>query len=377
MKIVIDLRIYGPQVSGGLGRYNQQLVKYLLTQDRVNQYILVFKDKPIDLPALPDNFQVKIYNCSWYGFREQFIYSGWLKKLKPDLVHFTHFNVPLFYNGQFVVTIHDLIMTKFPSRRASRLNVFMFALKYFFYDKVMRHALRKAVKIITVSNFVAEDIKEYYKLTTKEASKICTIYEGLTLEDRLLGPQPPILPKKFFLYVGNAYPHKNLEFLVKTFWQFLKRYPDFYLILVGPPSYFYQRLKSFVAEKKESQHIIFPGFVSDQDLPYYYQQATAYIFPSLYEGFGLPPLEAMFYRLPVLSSNSSCLPEILGDVVLFFDPQNDQDLLRKMNIVSKDQDLREDLINRGLEQIKKYSWSKMVGEIIKVYNEIGHYPQSK
>lgn len=370
MKIAIDLRMYGPQASGGIGRYNQQLLKHLIAQDQNNQYVLIFKTQPTDLPKLPANFQVRIYNCQWYSFREQFIYPRWLKKLKVDLIHFTHFNVPLLYNQRFVVTIHDLIMTKFPSRRASRLNAFMFALKYFFYDKVMKHALSKAERIITVSRFGAEDLKAYYRLRGPAAAKVCTIYEGLTLADQLPSQPAPALPAKFFLYVGNAYPHKNLEFLVETFLQFLIKHPDFYLVIVGPPSYFYQRLKDFVFKQKNSDHIIFPGFVSDGDLPHYYQKALAYVFPSLYEGFGLPPLEAMFYRLPVLASQSSCLPEILGEAALYFNPHEHQDLLTKMERIISDSKLRQELVTKGLRQSKKYSWSTMAKEIISVYNSL-------
>ena len=129
MKIVIDLRIFGLE-SGGLGRYNQKLFENLIVlDDRNNQYILLFKEKPDDLPPLPDNFKIKVCNCHWYTLKEQIILPFFLSKLKPDLVHFTHFNVPLFYKGKFIVTIHDLIMSRFPSRGASTLNRVLFFLK--------------------------------------------------------------------------------------------------------------------------------------------------------------------------------------------------------------------------------------------------------
>ena len=366
MKIVIDMRMYGSRI-GGLGRYNEKLLEYLVKQDSDHQYVLILRKWTDDFPKLPKNFSVKVCNCKWYSFKEQFVLPFVLKKLKPDLVHFTHFNVPVLYKGKFVVTIHDLIMTKFPSRRASRLNTFMFAIKNFFYEKVIRHAVKKSTKIITVSDFTAQDVIEHFELSEEESKKVQTVYNGLTVLDKK--PTKKLeLPEKFFVYIGNAYPHKNLDFLIQVFCKFVERYPDYYLILAGTKNYFYQKLEQQVKDCKKSKHVIFPGYASDEDLIQYYSKATAYIFPSLYEGFGLPPLEAMACKLPVLSSNSSCLPEVLGDSVLYFDPNDEEELLRKMNIIVKDEALREELIDRGLERIKLYSWDKMAKEILEIYN---------
>jgi glycosyltransferase involved in cell wall biosynthesis len=132
------------------------------------------------------------------------------------------------------------------------------------------------------------------------------------------------LPEKFFLYIGNAYPHKNLEFLIAVFKDFLKTNPDFYLVLVGTYNYFYQQLEKFT-----DKHVVFAGFIPDKKLASYYRQAHAYIFPSLYEGFGLPPLEALAHQTPVLSSSTSCLPEILEDAVLYFDPKKQSRFIKQ------------------------------------------------
>ncbi|PIR06329.1 MAG: hypothetical protein COV55_04335 [Candidatus Komeilibacteria bacterium CG11_big_fil_rev_8_21_14_0_20_36_20] len=363
MKIVIDLRIFGLE-SGGLGRYNQKLFENLIVlDDRNNQYILLFKEKPDDLPPLPDNFKIKVCNCHWYTLKEQIILPFVLSKLKPDLVHFTHFNVPLFYKGKFIVTIHDLIMSRFPSRGASTLNRVLFFLKYRLYNQIIKHAVKKSIKIIAVSKFTAQDIKDYFKLSEQEAKKIKVIYEGVTIPQ---ATETKIdLLERFFLYIGNAYPHKNLKFLIKAFQEFLKKHPDFYLILVGNKDYFYQRL----IKKISNKNIIFTGFVPDNQLSNYYQQATAYIFPSLYEGFGLPPLEAMAYNLPVLSSKAASLPEVLGQAALYFDPGDERDLLNKMELIVDDQNLRDKLKSAGQEQIKKYSWQKMAQKIIEFYRK--------
>lgn len=360
MLIAIDLRIYGPKY-GGLGRYNQQLLDQLIKLDSKNQYVLLFREK--QNIGLPENFSSKIVDCRWYTIKEQFVLPKILNKIKPDLVHFPHFNVPIFYKGKFIVTIHDLIMTKFPSKRATTLNKLFFFIKYWFYKKVISQAIKNATQIIAVSKFTSKDIKEYFNLNDQEAKKINVVYEGLTITNSDK-PASFALPKNYFLYVGNSYPHKNLEFLIKTFAEFIEKHPEYYLVLVGNKNYFYQRLE----KENKSKNIIFAGFVSDEQINDYYKRATAYIFPSLYEGFGLPALEAMAQNTPVISSNSSCLPEILGQSALYFDPNDQKDLLDKMEKLVNTPDLVNILKKNGYIQSQKYSWDTMGAEILSIYN---------
>ena len=366
MRIVIDLRIFGPSF-GGLGRYNQKFLENLIKQDQANEYVLLFRSQPKDL-VLPKNFSIKICPCRWYSLAEQIVLPFILYPLKPDLVHFPHFNVPIFYNGPFVVTIHDLIMTKFPSKRATTLSRHYFAFKYWFYKQVIRHAVKNSEKIIAVSNFTAQDIKQHFHLSDTEAKKIQVVYEGLSVST-VSNHKPVSVPDKFLLYVGNAYPHKNLEFLIRSFKEFFDKHRGYYLILIGEKNYFYNRLKEESKEifDHDRDQVIFPGFVPDEELRVYYQRARAYVFPSLYEGFGLPPLEAMFYNLPVLSSSAGSLPEVLGEAALYFNPKDKQDFLDKLEQIVTDQELRERLVRSGQEQIKKYSWEKMTKEILTIY----------
>ncbi|MDD5749849.1 MAG: glycosyltransferase family 1 protein [Patescibacteria group bacterium] len=363
MKIAIDLRIFGTE-PGGIGRYNQKLLEELIKIDSQNFYFLIFRKKPeIELPK---NFQIILCDCTWYSFKEQLILPWLLYWRRLDLVHFTHFNVPVLYRKKFVVTVHDLIMTRFPSRRASTLNSWAFGLKYFFYRRVIAYAVKKAKKIIAVSQFGAADIKEYFQLSDKAVKKIKVVYEGVS---SLTAAAPDsssarlAWPEKYFLYVGNAYPHKNLEFLIKAFAVFRKNHPDYHLVLVGKKNYFYERLE----KEANCPQVIFAGYLSDQELLAAYHQAQAYVFPSLFEGFGLPPLEAMSQSLPVLSSQASCLPEILGEAALYFDPKNQADLIQKMEEIISNGDLRDFLVQKGQEQIKKYSWEKMSKEILEIY----------
>jgi len=181
--------------------------------------------------------------------------------------------------------------------------------------------------------------------------------------------------KPYLLYVGNAYPHKNLERLILAFKKLIKEGLDYQLVLVGGEDYFYKKLKKHLnhfnqAERSTiNQKIIFPGFVSDKELGELYKSASLYIFPSLSEGFGLPPLEAMARGVPVVSSNATCLPEILGDAVIYFDPLDINDMAKQIKKALLGENLRKKLIKKGLEQIKKYSWKKMARETLAFYSK--------
>lgn len=366
MKIVLDFRMFGP--AFGLGRYNQKLLEHLFLIDNKNQYIVLMRQIPSDI-NWPKNFQAKIVNLPWYGLAEQLFLPIILYRLKPDLVHFPHFNVPILYRGKFIITIHDLIMTKFPSKKTSTLNHFTFIFKRFAYQLTIKSAIKRAKSIIAVSNFTAQDIIRYFHLNKQASQKIKVIYEGLSLTTELKNVKSIDLPAKYFLYVGNAYPHKNLEFLVKVFAEFLKTHPDYYLIIVGNKNYFYKRLENFTHSYlgAKSAQVIFTGFIADDNLTAYYRQAQAYIFPSLYEGFGLPALEAFDQGVPVLSSNASCLPEILGTAALYFDPTQSTELLKTMEQIINQTDLRNKLITAGKEQLKKYSWQQAARDTLNLY----------
>ena len=181
------------------------------------------------------------------------------------------------------------------------------------------------------------------------------------------------LTKHYLIYVGNAYPHKNLEGLIRAFEILISDLKkDFQLALVGEEDYFYERLQeeakdSILSEPEIFERLLFTDFVADEDLWILYQNAALYVFPSLCEGFGLPPLEAMSQGVPVVCSSATCLPEVLGEAAIYFDPLSPRDMAEKINQVLDSENLRRDLINRGFEQIKKYSWRKMGEETLKIY----------
>ncbi len=357
MKIAIDARMYGPK-QGGLGRYIEQLILNLEKIDTENQYVILLRQENWSeySPTNP-NFQKILVDIPWYGWKEQIFLPKIIKKLKVDLVHFPHWNVPLFFNDNFVVTIHDLLLLHYPSRRASTLSPILYWLKNKIFLMVLKHAVNSAKKIITVSESTKKDIKDTLKI---KAEKIVTIllsplpikdFVDIDLNKKYSITQP------YWLYVGVAYPHKNLETLLTAWEIFCDKYDKNYqLVLAGKNNYFYERLKKIIKEKN-IKNVILTDFVDDATLANLYKKATLYVFPSLYEGFGLPPLEAMQYNLPVISSDRTCLPEILGDAAAYFDPTDPHHLAQTAQLVIEDKNLSKKLAENSQKILQKYSWT--------------------
>ncbi len=371
MKIGIDARFFG-SIGKGLGRYTQKLVEYLEQIDRENQYVVFLRQENFDeyIPKNP-NFKKVLADYRWYSFSEQFNMPLLLRKYNLDLVHFPHFNVPLFYRKPFIITVHDLILLHFPTVRATTHNKIFYWLKFLAYRLTISRALKKANHVVTVSEFTKNDILSCYKISKNKISVTYEACENSCLAFRKNDGQ--ILDKygimnQYFLYVGNAYPHKNLENLLLAFAAYQKENKEAQLVLVGKEDYFYARLKRFVDDKK-IPNVVFPGFVPDEDLGVVYKNALAYVFPSLYEGFGLPPLEAMSYGAPVISSDHACMKEILGSASLFVDASKEDEITKAMKTISGNQELRNDLIQKGYNRIGCYDWKKMAENTLNIYQK--------
>jgi len=371
MRIGIDARLYGTK-HGGIGRYSENLIKQLEKIDDNNQYfIFLSKDNFDNYQPQSKNFTKVLADFKVYGLKEQLLFPVLLKKYNLDLVHFTHFNAPIFYSGKFIVTIHDLIISHYPASRATTLNPIIYRIKLFFYQLIIKIVAKRAKKIITVSEYTKKDIIQLLKINE---SKITVTYEGVDLPidtkiDCAKLKSDLGITKDFLLYVGSAYPHKNLENLISALEICLKQNPNLQLVLVGSKNYFYQRLEKIITEKKLSESVLVTGYLSDEELSCLYQTAKLYVFPSLIEGFGLPPLEAQSYGLPVLSSSATCLPEILGDSALYFDPENITELSQLILTTIDNEPLILKLRQLGLTNIGSYSWLKCAQETLKQYQK--------
>ncbi len=212
IRIGIDARFYGPKQKG-LGRYVQKLIENLEKNDLNNEYIIFIRKESWNKyhPTNP-NFKKVLADYQWYTLFEQIFMPFKIKQAKVDLMHFPHFNVPIFYRMPFVITIHDLILKRFPTRRASTMGPIRYWLKNLAYKLVISSAIKRARKIIAVSNFTKKDILKYFKVRSE---KVEVIYEGVPVIKLNESKNKP--SKKYLLYVGNAYPHKNLERLILAF----------------------------------------------------------------------------------------------------------------------------------------------------------------
>jgi glycosyltransferase involved in cell wall biosynthesis len=376
MKIGIDARFYG-SLGKGLGRYTQKLIENLEKQDDQNEYfVFLCRENFDDYVPKNKNFHKVLTNYRWYTFSEQLLMPLKLLKYKLDLMHFPHFNVPVFYFGKFVVTIHDLILIHYPTIKGTTLNPLFYKIKFLAYRLVISTAIRRAYKIIAVSEFAKKDIFKNYKINPK---KIEMIYEAcddfclvggrnvkLILKNyNLLDSRGIIRP--YLIYIGNVYPHKNPENLVLGYALAKKdKYPDLRLVFVGQEDYFYRRLKKFIQDNG-IEDVNFVGKLDDHILSIILRAAVLYGRPSFYEGFELPPLEAMACGVPVICSDRECAREILGDAAYYFNGHDPQDIAKSIKTVLMDKNLRQNLIEKGYVQVKKYSWKKMARDILEIY----------
>jgi len=370
MRIGIDARFYGP-LGKGLGRYTQKLIQYLEEIDSVNQYFIFLRRKNFDAYEPQNrNFTKVLADFQWYSFAEQVRFPFLLKKYNLNLMHFPHFNVPLLYSKPFVVTIHDLILVHFPTVKATRLNPFFYWAKFLAYRIVIHSAMKRAQKIFAVSRFTRNDIITHYALSKE---KIIVTYEAGDLAEHSIIRDATALThygiiEPYLLYVGNAYPHKNLETLLATFYEMQKKFSELQLVLVGRDDFFYGRLKRIIARKKISGVVILSS-VTDDHLRSLYANAKVFVFPSLYEGFGLPPLEAMAHSVPVVSSDHPCMREILGESAYYVDARSVTALQNGITEVFLNKQLQRSLIRKGREQVKKYHWRDMAEKTLQTYKE--------
>ncbi len=353
-KILIDARLYGPKHTG-IGRYTKNLLLALTQQKNFKKYkfsVLVNKHQP----ELKDYQQI-ICKISHYSWQEQIFLPSIIYHLRPDLVHFTHFNKPIFYRGLSIITIHDLIKHFFKGKQTSTKNPFLYWPKYLFYLLITNINIKKN-HLITPSNYWRNLIIKNFNI---KPTKIITTHEAVDPTFTNLKLQGSNALKNYILYTGNLYPHKNVEIIIKA----LKYLPNIKLKIICGRDYF---LKKYQQKYQNNPQIEFLGYLPDKDFFAVYQQALCLVHPSFMEGFSLTGLESMSLGCPVLSSKYSCLPEIYEDSVLYFDAKNPQDLATKIKSLTPTK--RQELIKKGYQQIKKYSWHKTAQKTLAFYETI-------
>jgi len=380
-KILLDGRFVG--VGESIERYTLELLVHLLQIDKENEYTLLIRpageERIKQFKVESSKLKVKVLDIPHYSFREQTKLFSYLKKEKFDLVHFPQFNHPTRYRGKFVVTIHDLILLNHAKSSLIKRAAFW---------PVLKSAARDSAAIITASEGTKREI--IYTLRGRE-EKIHLIHHGLDhAKFNIISKSHRDYLDKFYkdnkidndylLYVGAWKSHKNLLNLIKAYEKYIAENEKFvHLVLVGKID---KREKAVVREiervngneeRGTRNKIVTVGSVnSDEELAAIYGGAIAYVMSSLAEGFGWPPLEAMACGTPVISSKTSCMPEILGEAAEYFDPKNVDDIAKSINKIISDHTLRQKLIKLGLEQVKKYDWATTAKKTLEVYKNTLH-----
>jgi glycosyltransferase involved in cell wall biosynthesis len=360
--IAIDAREY----TTGTGRYMFRLLQYLETIDTQHQYLILLQPKDMDVYDFKNpNFKKVACPHKEFTFDEQIGFKRQLDQLKPDLVHFGMVQQPVWYRGTVVTTMQDLTTLRFDNPAK---NPLIFRAKQQVYKWVNKRAAKKSAAIITISEFVKQDIINF---TGVNPDKITVTYEAADPITDAPEPVAALQDKQFIMYVGRPLPHKNLWRLIEAFQQLQVQHPKLVLALAGKKDSLYQAIEDLV-KSQGIKNVVFTDFVSEGQLRWMYEQCAAYTFPSLSEGFGLPALEAMAHGAPVVSSNATCSPEIYGDAAHYFDPLNVQSMADAINEVLTDADLRKQLIAAGQVQVKKYSWKRMAEQTLSVYDAVLH-----
>jgi glycosyltransferase involved in cell wall biosynthesis len=358
-RVVIDARESGTST----GRYVDKLIEHLhLLKPTAGIVVVTTPGRVKFMATVAPAFTIVETSFKEFTFGEQLGFKRQLDALEADLVHFGMVQQPVLYRGAVVTTIHDLTTVRFKNPAK---NPLVYWSKQQVYKWVIKKAARKSTTILTPTQYVKDDVAVF---TGVDPDKITVTYEAADFIAEPPETVAELVGKQFIMYLGRPTPHKNLGRLIEAFGLLQKSHPDLHLVLAGKKDANYERYEAKV-KSMGFTNVVFAGFISDAQLRWLYEHCSAYVFPSLSEGFGLPGVEAMLHGAPVISSNATCLPEVYGDAAYYFDPLDVNDIAAKITEVLDDPILRESLIKKGQAQAAKYSWRRMAEQTLEVYNQ--------
>jgi glycosyltransferase involved in cell wall biosynthesis len=374
VKVALDIR---RMTEFGVGTYIRNVVRTLACLDCDSNYFLIGSaDRMAECGALPPNFHSVPLDEPDNTLKGSLAFRAIVRRLDCDVVHIPHlFWIPRGLSCPYVITVHDLLEHMYGSRDASSLRRSLH-----FY--LTRRVLRKAARVIAVSQFTKNEIE---KLLAIADERIEVVYNAIderflhghaTDLDREMIAQRYLVNYPFILYAGAIRPHKNVVRIIEAF-SALKselhkegQLPDLKLIIIGDDLSSHPRLRRTVVRSGVQNDVRFLGFVPIEVLRIFYDVAKVFVFPSLYEGFGLPPLEAMAHGTPVVTSTTSSLPEVAGNAALLVNPENVFEIRRALQRALLDPALRAQMKQRGYEQAQRFSWRASVSRILEIYREV-------
>lgn len=372
MHIALDARAWN---WTGIGRYIRSLTKEYLKDSQGHQFTLLVPngEEEVIREELGDSsnrFRYIGVEPSYYSLKEQTIFLQQLNALHDvDLVHFAHFNVPVLYTKPFVVTIHDVTRFIFPGQKKQSL------IHQLAYEYVFSKAVQHAKKVIAVSNTTAHDMKLLPSPAGGASGKVEVIYEGVDEKffEEVSEDQRTKLREylhyngKYIVFVGVWMSHKNIFRLIDAFASVIASDPNLKLVITGKYQQGYSDLVGYVKRNSLEGAVLFPGFVPDELLPALYAEAAAMVFPSLYEGYGLPPLEAAACGTPVVASNVSSMPELLQGGAEYVNPESVEDITHGIRAVITDSLYASRLADEGRRIAGQYHMNTMAKAHIRTY----------
>jgi len=372
MNIGLDASRANKPHKTGVEWYSYHLIEELKKIDKENHYFL-YTDKPLQgaLAKCPENFQ----ECLLSWPLPRFWTLGRLSlemlcgKYKPDVLFVAAHTLPLIVPKKAVVTIHDIGFEHFPE-----LYPWADKLYHRFAIKVIK---RLASKIITVSNYSKKDIVDFYRISPE---KVAAVYNGYdTAKYRVMSPDKTILGKygikdEFVLFIGRLEEKKNTPRLIEAWGEFKKKYPEdkHQLVLVGKPGFGFNRVEENIQKYNLASDVVFTGWLGDDELPQLLNLAKVFIFPSLFEGFGIPVVESMACGCPVICSNTTSLPEAAGSAALMFDPLKTAENVSRLEQVLFNETVQESLREKGLKQAQNFSWNRCAQETLKILTDVNN-----
>ena len=363
----------------GIGTYIRNVVRTLARLDHESQYFLIGSPgKVAECGALPDNFHCIPLADNENTVKGSFEFRAMVRRAQCDVTHIPHlFWIPRALPCRYIVTVHDLLEHMYGARNGSSIRRSL-------HTQLTRRALRNADRVLAVSQFTKSELEQIFGIPRDRIEVVYNAIDERFLRGHASEADHQLIAERyqvnypFILYAGAIRPHKNVVRIIEAF-SALKtelekeqQFTDLKLIIIGDDLSSHPDLRRTVIRSGVQNDVRFLGFVPIEVLRIFYDVAKVFVFPSLYEGFGLPPLEAMAHGTPVVTSNTSSLPEVGGNAAIMVNPENVFEIQRALQKALLDAALRIRMKQRGYEQAKKFSWMASVSRILEIYREVAN-----